>query len=77
MTVGDIVNGLSVSGSSSSDIVTLSYSAPTQREAITVVNAVAVAYQEIGRLTADTAFANAVVELDRSIGELRGEVDSI
>jgi Mrp family chromosome partitioning ATPase len=66
-----------VSGSSSSDIVTLSYSADTQREAITVVNAVAVAFQEIGRLTADAAFASAVVELDRSISDLRSEVDSI
>jgi Mrp family chromosome partitioning ATPase len=64
-----------VSGSSSSDIVTLTYSAETQRRAITVVNAVATAYQEIGRLTADTTFASAVVELDRSISQLRSEID--
>jgi len=76
-TVGNIVNGLSVDGSSSSDIVTLVYSADTQREAITVVNAVATAYQEIGRLTADTTFASAVVELDRSITDLRTEINAL
>jgi len=76
-TVGDIVEGLTVDGSSSSDIVTLSYSAETQREAIAVVNAVAAAYQEIGRLTADATFASAVVELDRSITELRAEIDAL
>jgi len=77
VSVGDIDAGLSVSGSSSSDIVTLSYSASTQREAITVVNSVATAYQEIGRLTADATFVSAVVELDRSIDELRSEIDAL
>jgi len=75
--VTDVVSGLSISGSQSSDIVTLSYSSETQRESITVVNAVAVAYQEIGRLTADTTFASAVVELDRSISELRSVIDAL
>jgi len=73
----EIVQGLTVDGSSTSDIVTLGYSAATQREAITVVNAVATAYQEIGRLTADTTFASAVIELDQSISELRAEIDSL
>lgn len=72
-----VVENLSVDATSSSDIVTLSYPAETQREAITIVNAVATAYQEIGRLTADTTFANAVIELDRSIAELRAEIDSL
>jgi Mrp family chromosome partitioning ATPase/uncharacterized protein involved in exopolysaccharide biosynthesis len=77
VTVGEVVSGLSVNGSGSSDIVTLSYSAETQLEAITVVNSVAVAYQEIGRLSADNSFSSAVVELDRSISELRSEIDQI
>jgi Mrp family chromosome partitioning ATPase len=77
VTVGQVVNGTTVDGSSSSDIVKMSYSATTQREAITVVNAVAVAYQEIGRLSADDAFDSAVVELDLSISELRREIDEI
>jgi Mrp family chromosome partitioning ATPase len=73
--VSDVVKGLSVNGSQTSDIVALSYSSETQRESITVVNAVATAYQEIGRLTADATFANAVVELDLSIAELREDID--
>ncbi len=74
--VKEVVDGLGVRSSQGSDIVTLTYSAPTQLEAITVVNAVAAAYQEIGRKTADTSFANAVLELDRSIDALRTEIDT-
>ncbi|MEA3501853.1 MAG: Wzz/FepE/Etk N-terminal domain-containing protein [Actinomycetota bacterium] len=74
VTVDDIVEGLDVSASSSSDIVTLSYTAATQREAIGVVNAVAAAYEDIGRLTANAQFADAVDELDRSIDELQHEL---
>ncbi|MFC2153786.1 GumC family protein [Actinomycetota bacterium] len=74
VTVGDIVEGLSVSASSSSGIVTLSYTAPTQREAIGVVNAVAVAYQDIGSQSANATFASAVRELDISIEELDAEL---
>jgi Mrp family chromosome partitioning ATPase/uncharacterized protein involved in exopolysaccharide biosynthesis len=77
VTVEDIAMNLSVSGSSSSDIVTLKYSAETQREAITVVNAIAIAYQEIGRLAADTEFASALAELDRSISGLNTEITSL
>jgi Mrp family chromosome partitioning ATPase/uncharacterized protein involved in exopolysaccharide biosynthesis len=77
VTVKDIETALSVSGSSSSDIVTLDYSAETQREAITVVNAVAIAYQEIGRLAADAEFASALTELDGSISTLRNEIGSL
>jgi Mrp family chromosome partitioning ATPase/uncharacterized protein involved in exopolysaccharide biosynthesis len=74
VTVDDIVEGLTVSSSPSSDIVTLSYTAETQREAIGVVNAVAISFQEIGRLAADLQFAEAVDELDRSIAELQAEL---
>ena len=74
VTVDDISAGLSVGASGASDIVTLAYSAVTQREAITVVNAVAIAYQEIGRLAADTTFASALVELDQSIIDLQSEI---
>lgn len=74
VTVKDIQTNLSVSGSASSDIVALKYSADTQREAITVVNAVAVAYQEIGRLAADAEFASALSELDGSIAALNTEI---
>lgn len=76
-TVRDVVRDLSVDGSSQSDIVTLRYTADTPRDAITVVNAVAAAYQEIGRLTADAAFTDAVAKLDRSITELREQSASL
>lgn len=74
VTVDDIVTGTSVSASSSSDIVTITYTAETQRDAIGVVNAVAAAYIEIGRQTADARFAEAVDELDRSIAEIQAEL---
>ncbi len=77
VSVDSIVSGLSVSASSSSDIVGLSYSATSQREAITVVNAVAISYQEIGRITADATFASTVVELDQSISDLRAEIGQL
>lgn len=77
VTVAEVVGGLTVTGSSSSDIVTLSYTADTQREAIGVVNAVAVAYQEVGRVTADTTFSDAIQELDVSIDELQAELVSL
>jgi Mrp family chromosome partitioning ATPase/uncharacterized protein involved in exopolysaccharide biosynthesis len=74
VTVDEVVDGLTVEASSSSDIVTLSYTDETQREAIGVVNAVAAAYIDIGRLTADERFAEAVDELDRSIAGLQAEL---
>ncbi len=74
VTVDDVVDGIQVSASSSSDIVTVSYTAETQREAIGVVNAVSAAYQDIGRLSADESFQDAIAELDRSIEELQVEV---
>ena len=77
VTVKEIQTNLSVSGSSSSDIVTLKYSADTQREAITVVNAVAIAYQEIGRLAADAEFASALSELDGSLAGLNTEIAAL
>ncbi|MGI9665689.1 MAG: Wzz/FepE/Etk N-terminal domain-containing protein [Acidimicrobiia bacterium] len=70
VSVSGVVSNLGIATSDSSDIVTLIYNAPTQREAIAVVNSVAAAYQEIGRASADTSFTNAVSELDVSIAEL-------
>jgi Mrp family chromosome partitioning ATPase/uncharacterized protein involved in exopolysaccharide biosynthesis len=77
VTVDEIVSGLTVTSSPQSDIVNLGYTAPTQREAIGVVNAVAVAYQDIGRQTANDNFANTVSGLDESIEGLQQELASI
>jgi Mrp family chromosome partitioning ATPase/uncharacterized protein involved in exopolysaccharide biosynthesis len=70
LTVTGIVNGLAVNSTGNSDIVILGYTADTQRVAIGAVNSVAAAYQDIGRITADTAFAETVEELDVSIAAL-------
>jgi Mrp family chromosome partitioning ATPase/uncharacterized protein involved in exopolysaccharide biosynthesis len=77
VTVDAIVDDLSVDASASSDIVTLSFTAPTEREAIGVVNAVAAAYQDIGRQSADASFADAVSELDRSIETVQVELAAL
>lgn len=77
VTVDEIVTGITISSSPESDIVTLGYTAPTQREAIGVVNAVAVAYQDIGRQTASDNFGNTVSGLDQSITTLQEELASI
>jgi len=74
VTVDDVVDGIAVTASSSSNTVTLGYTADTQRVAIGVVNAVAAAYQDIGRLNADAQFTKAVEELDRSIADLQQEL---
>jgi len=74
VTVDEVVDGTTVTASSSSDIVTVGYTAPTQVEAIGVVNAVATAYVDIGRQTADGRFGEAVDELDRSIAEIQSEL---
>ncbi len=71
VTVDDIEENLSVSASPTSDIVNLSYTAPTAREAIGVVNAVTSAYQDIGRQSAALGFAEATQELDRQIEQLK------
>ena len=77
VTVEEVVDGIAVNASSSSDTVALGYTADTQREAIGVVNSVAAAYQDIGRSNADTQFSKAVEELDRSIDELQQELVSL
>ena len=74
VTVDEVVEGLTVSASSSSDIVTLGYTAETQRDAIGIVNAVAAAYIEIGRVTAGAGFDQAVAELDASIAGIQAEL---
>ena len=77
VTVDEVIENLSVSAAPASDIVTLAYTAPTQREAIGVVNAVAAAYQDIGRQTADENFADAVAELDTSIADLQDDIATV
>ncbi len=66
--VDHIINeALSVEPSTSADLITITYSGTTAHEAITMANAIATAYQQVGREAAVAAFDAAVLELDSSI----------
>ena len=77
VTVDDIEDNLTVSAAATSDIVDLSYTAPSEREAIGVVNAITAAYQDIGRQSAELGFAVATQELDRQIEELKSDLAAL
>ena len=75
VTVDYIVEeGLSVNSGGDSDLITLTYNDTSEHRAITVVNAVAIAYQEVGREAATTEFDNAILELETSIAALTSEL---
>ncbi|MCP3995034.1 MAG: AAA family ATPase [bacterium] len=59
--------GLAVDASTDSDLISITYSAPVEYEAITMANAVAAAYQEVGREGAAAEFDSAVLGLESSI----------
>lgn len=77
LSVGAVVQGLSVSARSDSNSVTVSYTAATPTEAIAVVNAVAVSYQGVSRATAEAQFAAALTELDETIAEIQSELEDL
>jgi tyrosine-protein kinase Etk/Wzc len=66
--------GLSVEAATDSNYVSVTYSATSEHEAITLANAVTAAYQEIGREAAAAEFDAAVLELDSSITALTSEL---
>jgi len=66
--------GMVVEASADSDLISIAYSAPSEYEAITMANAIAVAYQEVGRETAAAEFDTAVLELDSSITKLTSDL---
>lgn len=75
VTVNYIVEeGLSVNSGGDSDLITLTYEDTSEHRAMTVVNAVATAYQEVGREAATTEFDNAILELETSIASLTSEL---
>jgi len=61
---------LTVEASTDSDSISITYSGTTEHEAITMANAVATAYQQVGRESAAAEFDAAVLGLDSSITEL-------
>ncbi len=66
--------GLVVEASTDSDLISITYSGTTEHEAITMANAVATAYQEVGREAAAAEFDAAVLGLDSSIASKTSEL---
>lgn len=69
--------GLTVVAEEDSGLVKLSYTAETSNESVVVVNAIAVAYQEIGREVAIAEYEAALLELDSRIIELTQEGETL
>ncbi len=68
VSVGYVLDeGLSVDAATDSDLITITFTATTEHEAITMANAIAAAYQEVGRETAAAEFDAAVLGLESSI----------
>ena len=65
-----IEQALTVTPSTDSDLITITYSGTTEYEAVTMANAVATAYQQVGKEAATEAFDAAVLGLDSQITEL-------
>lgn len=77
VTVDEIEENLSVTPSDSGDLITISYTASGvngEYEAIAVTNAVAEAYQEVGRIAAAAAYTSSLVGLDETISLLEAEI---
>lgn len=66
--------GLDVGSSTDSDLLTITFTDESGYRAITVVNAIVSAYQEVGRETATSEFDAAILELDSSIAALTSEL---
>jgi Mrp family chromosome partitioning ATPase len=77
VTVDEIEENLSVTPSDSGDLIAISYTASGvngEYEAIAVTNAVAEAYQEVGRIAAAAAYTSSLVGLDETISLLEAEI---
>ena len=77
VSVAEIATGLGVSASSDSDLITLSYTAQSSREAIGVVNAVAAAYEDARREAARSTYAAALDAIDTSVSERLEELATL
>lgn len=79
VSVDDIEKNLSVSPSDTGDLIVIAYSASGENgeyEAVAVTNAIAEAYQEVGRTAAAAAYASSLVGLDETISQLELEIES-
>ncbi len=73
--VDALVDGVSVSTSSSSNLITVGFEDPIATTAIASVNGVVAAYEEIARQTAEASFRDALAKLDESIAEIESELE--
>lgn len=74
---GIVEDGLVVDSPSDSDLITMTFTGESAHEAITVVNAVAQAYQEVGREAAVSEFDSAILELGSSTNALTAELADV
>lgn len=78
ISVDDILGGgLSVGTSTESDLIDVSFTDTTAHRAITVANAMATAYRQVGRDAATAEFEAAILELDSSIASLSTELAAV
>ncbi len=78
VSVDEIEKNLSVSPSETGDLIVISYSASGEDgeyEAVAVTNAIAEAYQDVGRTAAAAAYASSLVGLDETISLLELEIE--
>lgn len=71
--VDTIDDELGISAEGTSDQISISYTAPTENEAIAVVNAVAAAYQDVASESSSASFARGLEQLDREIVNRQAE----
>lgn len=77
VSIDEIERNLSVAPSDTGDLIVISYSASGEDgeyEAIAVTNAVAEAYQEVGRTAAAAAYESSLIGLDDTISQLELEI---
>lgn len=77
VSIDEIEENLSVAPSDTGDLIVISYSAGGENggyEAIAVTNAVAEAYQEVGRTAAAAAYESSLIGLDDTISQLELEI---
>ncbi len=77
VSASEIIDGLVVTTAANSDVIRVSFTAPTPTEAIAVVNSVLASYQVVQRQAAQGVFANTLSTIDTSIAGRSAELARI
>ncbi len=75
--IDEFLENVSVSAAEATDIMTISYSHPSENSAVVIANAIADAYRDISSEGAEATFADALAELDSSIAERTVELNEV